>query len=297
MQEDPGAPFPHSQSEIMPSSSSGSTGKSPHGPSSSRPSHGLTFALSNRWDLLPASMAVFKVHLWGTQADCSDKPRHGAVCVPRLPGTLAGVGDERSVLLAGRMKLPCGFFLLWLGLAGSLAQSDPSPKGEESYSDWGLRHLRGSFESVNSYVDSFMELLGGKNGVCQYRCRYGKAPMPRPGYKPQEPNGCGSYFLGIKVPGSMDLGIPAMTKCCNQLDVCYDTCGANKYRCDAKFRWCLHSICSDLKRSLGFVSNVEAACDSLADTVFNTVWTLGCRPFMNSQRAACICAEEEKEEL
>ena len=41
----------------------------------------------------------------------------------------------------------------------------------------------------------------------------------------------------------------------------------------------------------------QAACDSLADTVFNTVWTLGCRPFMNSQRAACICAEEEKEEL
>ncbi|XP_073857948.1 group XIIB secretory phospholipase A2-like protein isoform X5 [Macaca fascicularis] len=121
----------------------------------------------------------------------------------------------------------------------------------------------------------------------------GKAPMPRPGYKPQEPNGCGSYFLGLK----MDLGIPAMTKCCNQLDVCYDTCGANKYRCDAKFRWCLHSICSDLKRSLGFVSKVEVACDSLVDTVFNTVWTLGCRPFMNSQRAACICAEEEKEEL
>lgn len=72
------------------------------------------------------------------------------------------------------MKLLCAFFLLWLGLVGSLAQSDPSPKGEESYSDWGLRQLRGSFESVNSYVDSFMELLGGKNGVCQYRCRYGE---------------------------------------------------------------------------------------------------------------------------
>lgn len=27
----------------------------------------------------------------------------------------------------------------------------------------------------------------------------------------------------------------------------------------------------------------QVACDSLADTVFNTVWTLGCRPFMNSQ--------------
>ncbi|PKU31571.1 group xiib secretory phospholipase a2-like protein [Limosa lapponica baueri] len=95
---------------------------------------------------------------------------------------------------------------------------------------------------------------------------------------------------------SLDLGIPAMTKCCNQLDVCYDTCGANKYRCDAKFRWCLHSICSDLKRSLGFVSKVEA-CESVADTVFNAVWTLGCRPFMNSQRSACICNEEERDEL
>lgn len=55
----------------------------------------------------------------------------------------------------------------------------------------------------------------------------------------------------------LDMGIPAMTKCCNQLDVCYDTCGSNKYRCDSKFRWCLHSICSDLKKSLGFVSKVE----------------------------------------
>nr|KAF6304194.1 phospholipase A2 group XIIB [Myotis myotis] len=190
------------------------------------------------------------------------------------------------------MKLATSSLILWLSLGGGLAQSDTSPDAEESYSNWGLRHIRGSFESVNSYFDSFLELLGGKNGVCQYRCRYGKAPMPRPHYKPQEPNGCSSYFLGLK----MDLGIPAMTKCCNQLDACYDTCGANKYRCDAKFRWCLHSICSDLKRSLGFVSNV-ATCDSLADTVFNTVWTLGCRPFMNSQRAACICAEEEKEEL
>lgn len=63
--------------------------------------------------------------------------------------------------------------------------------------------------------------------------------------------------LPFLLPVQLDLGIPAMTKCCNQLDTCYDTCGANKYRCDAKFRWCLHAICSDLKRSLGFVSKVE----------------------------------------
>lgn len=63
------------------------------------------------------------------------------------------------------------------------------------------------------------------------------------------------------VIGQMDMGIPAMTKCCNQLDMCYDTCGSNKYRCDSKFRWCLHSICSDLKKSLGFVSKVEGRFD------------------------------------
>ncbi|XP_062989050.1 group XIIB secretory phospholipase A2-like protein isoform X2 [Elgaria multicarinata webbii] len=164
---------------------------------------------------------------------------------------------------------------------------------EEGYfSDWGIGAVRDSFDAVNGYFDFVSELLGGKNGVCQYRCRYGKAPMPRPSYKSEEPNGCSSYFLGLK----LDMGIPAMTKCCNQLDVCYDTCGANKYRCDAKFRWCLQSICSDLKRSLGFVSKVEA-CESIADTVFRTVRTLGCRPFMNSQRSACICSEEERDEL
>ncbi|XP_063290205.1 group XIIB secretory phospholipase A2-like protein isoform X2 [Pelobates fuscus] len=163
---------------------------------------------------------------------------------------------------------------------------------EDSSSDWGIGTIRDGFEAVNGVFDSFLELLGGRNGVCQYKCRYGKAPLPRPDYKPPEPNGCSSYFLGLK----LDMGIPAMTKCCNQLDICYDTCGANKYRCDAKFRWCLHSICSDLKKSLGFVSKVEA-CESVADTVFNTVWTLGCRPFMNSQRTSCICNEEEREEL
>ncbi|XP_028916013.2 group XIIB secretory phospholipase A2-like protein isoform X2 [Ornithorhynchus anatinus] len=203
------------------------------------------------------------------------------------------------------MRLLAGVLLLWLSLGEcgtpggtATAEADKAEETvvEDSYTDWGLRGLWSGFKSVSGYFNWFLELLGGKDRVCRYRCQYGKSPMPRPGYKPQEPNGCSSYFLGLKVPESLDLGIPAMTKCCNQLDLCYDTCGANKYRCDAKFRWCLHSICSDLKRSLGFVSKVEA-CESLADTVYNTVWTLGCRPFMNSQRAACICAEEEKEEL
>uniref|UniRef100_A0A4W4F9B0 Group XIIB secretory phospholipase A2-like protein n=2 Tax=Electrophorus TaxID=8004 RepID=A0A4W4F9B0_ELEEL len=176
------------------------------------------------------------------------------------------------------------------------AEPPAEAQTQEDETDWGFGSIRDSFQAVNNYFDSVVELMGGRNGVCQYRCRYGKAPQARPSYQMPEPNGCTSSLLGFQVPDSLDMGIPAMTKCCNQLDICYDTCGSNKYRCDTKFRWCLHSICGDLKKSLGFVSKVEA-CEMFADTMYNTVWTLGCRPFMNSQRAACICEGEEKDEL
>lgn len=95
--ENPGTPVPPSQSvQSSPPACWGPLGSPPLGPSSYSPSHGFTFVLSNRSDRLPASMAVFKVHLWGTQTDCSDKPGHGAVRVPGRPGTLAGVGDKSS---------------------------------------------------------------------------------------------------------------------------------------------------------------------------------------------------------
>uniref|UniRef100_UPI003AAEA36C group XIIB secretory phospholipase A2-like protein n=1 Tax=Centroberyx gerrardi TaxID=166262 RepID=UPI003AAEA36C len=175
-------------------------------------------------------------------------------------------------------------------------QSLGRPLAQEEDSGWGLNSIRGSFQTVSGYFDSLVELVGGRDGVCQYRCRYGKAPQPRPGYQVPEPNGCVTSLGVFQVDGAIDLGIPAMTKCCDQLDMCYDTCGTSKYRCDSKFRWCLHGICSDLKKSLGFVSKVQA-CESVADGLYNTVWTLGCRPYMNSQRAACLCEGEEKDEL
>ncbi|XP_012714684.2 group XIIB secretory phospholipase A2-like protein isoform X1 [Fundulus heteroclitus] len=167
---------------------------------------------------------------------------------------------------------------------------------QEDASSWSLNSIRDSFQTVHGYFDSLVELVGGHNGVCQYRCRYGELPLPRPGYKHQEPNGCSSSLVGIQVNAAFDMGIPAMTQCCNQLDMCYETCGVDKYDCDARFRSCLHSICSDLKKSLGFVSKVQA-CESMADALYNTVWTLGCRPYMNSQRASCVCEGEERDEL
>uniref|UniRef100_A0AAY4DYZ4 Phospholipase A2, group XIIB n=1 Tax=Denticeps clupeoides TaxID=299321 RepID=A0AAY4DYZ4_9TELE len=176
------------------------------------------------------------------------------------------------------------------------AEPQNSSSSQDSGSGWSLDSIRDGFQTVNGYFDSVVEMMGGYNGVCQYRCQYDKTPLPRGDYKVPEPSGCSSFLLGLQVAETLDMGVPAMTKCCSQLEVCYNTCGSNKYRCDSKFRLCLHGICSDLRRSLGFVSKVEA-CESMADGLFNTVWTLGCRPYMNSQRAACFCEGEEKDEL
>lgn len=75
--------------------------------------------------------------------------------------------------------------LLGLFIHSTVSQDaeDPAPPGqasdgteaEEENGDWGLNSLRGSFESVGGYFDSMLEFMGGRDGVCQYRCRYGKS--------------------------------------------------------------------------------------------------------------------------
>lgn len=80
------------------------------------------------------------------------------------------------------MRLLLGAALLCLSLplghcseeAAPDSTGHPHSQAASSYSDWGIETIRDGFETVNSYFDSFLELLGGKNGVCQYRCRYGK---------------------------------------------------------------------------------------------------------------------------
>lgn len=50
---------------------------------------------------------------------------------------------------------------------------------EDDGGDWGLNSIRTGFESVGGYFDSVLEFMGGRDGVCQYRCRYGKTIPPR----------------------------------------------------------------------------------------------------------------------
>lgn len=102
---------------------------------------------------------------------------------------MLGASDSEQLiplLLAGlrgcsmRLLLRAALLCLTLRLGRGTEEAAPDstghqePQAEPSYSDWGIDTIRDGFETVNSYFDSFLELLGGKNGVCQYRCRYGK---------------------------------------------------------------------------------------------------------------------------
>lgn len=50
----------------------------------------------------------------------------------------------------------------------------PVFEAQEEDSGWGLASVRESLQAANGYFDSLVELMGGRNGVCQYKCKYGK---------------------------------------------------------------------------------------------------------------------------
>lgn len=75
-----------------------------------------------------------------------------------------------------RVNITAAVLCLALGIVTStdeVTQNSATFPPEDSSSDWGIGAIRDGFEAVNGYFDSFLELLGGRNGVCQYKCRYG----------------------------------------------------------------------------------------------------------------------------
>lgn len=61
-----------------------------------------------------------------------------------------------------------------VSMADAPVEGKPATEESEDDEDWGFGSIRGSLQSVNGYFDSILELMGGRDGVCQYRCRYGK---------------------------------------------------------------------------------------------------------------------------
>ncbi|XDB51189.1 PREDICTED: group XIIA secretory phospholipase A2 isoform X1 [Capra hircus] len=195
--------------------------------------------------------------------------------------------------------------------------------------DWRatLKTIRNGVHKIDMYLNAALDLLGGEDGLCQYKCSDGSKPFPRYGYKPSPPNGCGSPLFGVH----LNIGIPSLTKCCNQHDRCYETCGKSKNDCDEAFQSCLSKICRDVQKTLGLAQHVQdtreinsdersvllrethclvqkvglnscmqrkhTACETTVELLFDSVIHLGCKPYLDSQRAACRCRYEEKTDL
>lgn len=124
-------------------------------------------------DLIPAPPAAVKVQGRGALT-ASD----AAQLAPLLPARTKAPGPGSGCRM--RLLFEAAVLCLTLGLGHSTEDTTQenaahqSSSTESYFPEWGIGAIRDSFETVNSYFDSFLELLGGKNGVCQYRCRYGK---------------------------------------------------------------------------------------------------------------------------
>lgn len=71
----------------------------------------------------------------------------------------------------------------------------------------------------------------------------GQKPVRNRNHIPSS-DGCGS--LGIEISTEY-LPIEQMTKCCDNHDICYDTCNSGKEVCDLEFKRCLYNYCDTYK--------------------------------------------------
>ena len=83
------------------------------------------------------------------------------------------------------------------------------------------------------------------------------------------------------------LPLEEMTKCCNTHDICYDTCNSDKEKCDLEFKRCLYKYC-DGYQTTGIVNT----CKGAAKLLFTGTTALGCKSFLDAQKAACFCGDK-----
>ncbi|XP_017493518.1 PREDICTED: group XIIA secretory phospholipase A2-like, partial [Rhagoletis zephyria] len=99
-------------------------------------------------------------------------------------------------------------------------------------------------------------------------------------------DGCGS--LGLRI-NTEYLPAVEMENCCNEHDICYDTCNSNKELCDLDFKRCLYKYCDTIDKSVGS-EYLITSCKAAAKVLFTGTLTLGCKSYLDSQKRTCYCA-------
>ncbi|XP_064605233.1 group XIIA secretory phospholipase A2-like [Liolophura sinensis] len=140
--------------------------------------------------------------------------------------------------------------------------------------------------TIENLAETFGNLFGSFGGgdECLYRCPDGSRPKKRPNYFPSS-NGCGS--MGIQLDTSQ---FPDMTMCCNKHDLCYDTCNSERDICDFDFKECLEDLCKKRKKKMS--QSEFKNCVGAMNLMYAGTMALGCRPYQEAQRSACICSKK-----
>lgn len=99
-------------------------------------------------------------------------------------------------------------------------------------------------------------------------------------------DGCGSLGIGI---ATEYLPVTEMDNCCDEHDICYDTCNKDKELCDIEFKRCLYNYCDQYEKTAVGGDIVVTGCKGAAKMLFTTTLTLGCRSFLDAQAKACYC--------
>jgi len=143
------------------------------------------------------------------------------------------------------------------------------------------------FKLINEVFDKAVE----EN--CVYKCpgNSGILPVKNKLHNPSY-NGCGALGLNIDY---RYLPSADMDDCCNEHDVCYDTCNSDKELCDLDFKRCLFKICDTYdKPVVGDV--VVKSCKAAAKVVVSGAMALGCKSFLDAQEKACYCPTPKQTE-
>lgn len=110
--------------------------------------------------------------------------------------------------------------------------------------------------------------------------------ITKSGYTPTY-NGCGSAGIGgYLVPDDFD--DYSFTPACNNHDVCYGTCNANKDTCDSNFLRDMRMVCE--QHFLDF-SPAKHDCDENAWIYYRAVQVIGGGAYSDAQQEACDCCE------